>query len=34
VTLITTLLDPKLYPAAELAELYARRSGPEIGCQL
>jgi hypothetical protein len=25
VTLITTLLDPKLYPAAELAELYARR---------
>jgi hypothetical protein len=25
VTLITTLLDPKLYPAAELAQLYARR---------
>jgi hypothetical protein len=25
VTLITTLLDPALYPAAELAELYARR---------
>ena len=25
VTLITTLLDPKLYPAAELARLYARR---------
>ena len=25
VTLITTLLDPVLYPAAELAELYARR---------
>jgi hypothetical protein len=25
VTLITTLLDPGLYPAAELAELYARR---------
>lgn len=25
VTFITTLLDPKLYPAAELAELYARR---------
>jgi hypothetical protein len=25
VTLITTLLDPELYPAAELAELYARR---------
>ena len=24
-TLITTLLDPKLYPAAELAQLYARR---------
>jgi Transposase DDE domain len=25
VTLITTLLDPQLYPAAELAQLYARR---------
>jgi len=25
VTLITTLLDPKLYPAAELARLYTRR---------
>jgi len=25
VTLITTLLDPKLYPPAELAQLYARR---------
>jgi len=25
VTLITTLLDPKLFPAAELAQLYARR---------
>lgn len=25
VTLITTLLDPTLYPAAELAQLYARR---------
>jgi hypothetical protein len=25
VTLITTLLDPELYPAAELAQLYARR---------
>jgi hypothetical protein len=25
VTLITTLLDPKVYPAAELAQLYARR---------
>jgi len=25
VILITTLLDPKLYPAAELAQLYARR---------
>lgn len=25
VTLITTLLDPELYPAAELARLYARR---------
>ena len=25
VTLITTLLDPELFPAAELAQLYARR---------
>ena len=25
VTLITTLLDPKLYPAEELARIYARR---------
>jgi hypothetical protein len=30
VTLITTLLDPKLYPAAELAQLYARRWGIEL----
>jgi len=30
VTLVTTLLDPKLYPAQELARLYARRWGIEL----
>jgi len=30
VTLITTLLDPKLYPAVELARLYARRGRIEL----
>jgi len=30
VTLITTLLDPQLYPAAELAQLYARRWRVEL----
>jgi len=30
VTLITTLLDPKRYPAEELARLYARRWGVEL----
>jgi len=30
VTLITTLVDPVLYPAAELAELYARRWRVEL----
>jgi hypothetical protein len=30
ITLVTTLLDPKLYPAEELAALYARRWGLEL----
>lgn len=30
VTLVTTLLDPKLYPAADLVALYARRWGLEL----
>ena len=30
VTLVTTLLDPEQYPAAELAKLYSRRWSVEV----